>query len=176
MRNSFGYSRLGFAVQMVCVHWRGTGDRLALIVRGVLHQAEKLAVSEVAARYRYSLDPQREIQEGLNVVEGWNGANDVIFLGKGGDLISNRRDQQELAILVLHLLQTALVYVNTLTVQDLLAEPEWADRLAEEDQRGLTPLFWSHIQPYGEVRLNMSNRLNLTAAGGGSQTPEPAAA
>jgi hypothetical protein len=30
-----------------------------------------------------------------------------------------------------------------------------------DDLRGLTPLFWTNIAPYGEVRLNMSNRLAL---------------
>ena len=41
-------------------------------------------------------------------------------------------------------------------IQDLLAEAEWADALTDEDRRGLTPLLWSHVRPYGEVRLNMS--------------------
>ncbi|MFF9352692.1 Tn3 family transposase [Streptomyces sp. NPDC014734] len=63
------------------------------------------------ARYLRDRDLQREIQEGLNVVEGWNGANDIIFSGKSGELSSNRCDQQELSALALHLLQTALVFV-----------------------------------------------------------------
>jgi hypothetical protein len=46
-------------------------------------------------------------------------------------------------------------------LQDLLAEPEWADVLTAEDQRGLTPLFWSHVLPYGEVQLDMTSRLSL---------------
>ncbi|MEU0720716.1 Tn3 family transposase [Streptomyces lavendulocolor] len=124
------------------------------------------------ARYLRDRDLQREIQEGLNVVEGWNGANDVLFFGKSGELASNRRDQQELSILALHLLQAALVYVNTLMIQDMLADPEWAGRLTDEDRRALTPLFWMHIQPYGEVRLNMSSRLQLSAP----TNPEPAPA
>ncbi|MFE2471195.1 Tn3 family transposase [Streptomyces mirabilis] len=41
------------------------------------------------ARYLRDRDLQREIQEGLNVVEGWNGANDIIFFGKSGELSSN---------------------------------------------------------------------------------------
>jgi hypothetical protein len=45
------------------------------------------------------------------------------------------------------------VYVNTLMVQDILAEPEWADVLTDEDKRGLTPLFWNHVRPYGEIRV-----------------------
>ena len=35
--------------------------------------------------------------------------------------------------------------------------------LSADDQRGLTPLFWTNIAPYGEVRLNMSTRLALRA-------------
>lgn len=46
-------------------------------------------------------------------------------------------------------------------VQDVLDDPAWADRLTDADQRGLTPLFWTHVAPYGEVRLNMQRRLSL---------------
>ncbi|MFE9479306.1 Tn3 family transposase [Streptomyces spororaveus] len=128
------------------------------------------------ARYLRDRDLQREIQEGLNVVEGWNGANDIIFFGKSGELSSNRRDQQELSVLALHLLQTALVFVNTLMIQDMLADPEWADVLTDEDKRALTPLFWMHIQPYGEVRLNMGSRLQLAVPTPADPEPEPESA
>jgi TnpA family transposase len=94
------------------------------------------------ARYLRDRDLQREIGEGLNVVESWNRANAVIFFGKGGDIATNRRDEQELSVLCLRILQAALVYVNTLMVQDVLADDAWADRLTAEDKRGLTPLFW----------------------------------
>lgn len=106
-------------------------------------------------------DLQHEVNEGLNVVESWNRGNSVIFYGKDGDIASNRRDEQELSMLCLRVLQAALVYVNTLMVQDVLADDDWADRMTTVDHRGLTPLFWSHIAPYGEVRLNMSRRLTL---------------
>ncbi|MGW5124567.1 Tn3 family transposase [Streptomyces sp. NPDC004069] len=125
------------------------------------------------ARYLRDRDLEREIQEGLNVVEGWNGANDIIFFGKSGELSSNRRDQQELSVLALHLLHTALVFVNTLMLQDMLADPEWADILTDEDKRALTPLFWMHIQPYGEVRLNMGSRLQLAHSVPQEPDPEP---
>jgi TnpA family transposase len=115
------------------------------------------------ARYLRDRDLQREINEGLNVVESWNGGNSVIFFGKGGDIASNRRDEQELSVLCLRVLQSALVYVNTLMVQDVLADAEWADRMTDVDHRGLTPLFWTHVAPYGEVRLNMDRRLSLRA-------------
>jgi hypothetical protein len=38
-----------------------------------------------------------------------------------------------------------------------------ADRLTAEDKRGLTPLFWAHVAPYGEVRFDMGRRLALHA-------------
>ena len=50
--------------------------------------------------------------------------NGVIFYGKSGEFATNRRDQQELGMLSLHILQAALVYVNTLMIQDILAEPD----------------------------------------------------
>jgi len=116
------------------------------------------------ARFLRDRDLQREINEGLNVVESWNRANAVIFFGKGGDIATNRRDEQELSVLCLRILQAALVYVNTLMVQDVLADQTWADRLTPEDRRGLTPLFWAHVAPYGEVRLDMGRRLSLHGA------------
>jgi TnpA family transposase len=69
---------------------------------------------------------QREVNDGLHVMESWNGANDIIHFGKRGDIASNRRDEQELEILCLHILQAAMVYINTLMIQNVLGEPEWA--------------------------------------------------
>ena len=53
----------------------------------------------------------------------------MIAYGKGGEITSNRRDEQEMFVLCLRILQSALVYVNTLMLQDILGEPEWADLL-----------------------------------------------
>jgi hypothetical protein len=86
----------------------------------------------------------------------------MIFFGKSGEFATNRRDQQELGMLALHIVQAAMVYVNTLMVQDVLAEPDWAAVFTAADKRGLTPLFWSHILPSGEVKLNMTRRLALS--------------
>lgn len=113
------------------------------------------------ARYLRSRELQRA-NFGLNVVESWNRANAVISYGKGGGLATNRRDEQELVVACLRVLQAALVYVNTLMLQHVLDDPAWAEALAgEADRRGLTPLFWSHVLPYGEVRLDMTTRLRL---------------
>ncbi|MFB7504818.1 hypothetical protein [Streptomyces broussonetiae] len=50
-------------------------------------------------------------------------------------------------------------HVNTLLLQQLLAEPQWADKLTAEDRRALTALFWSNV--YGTFRLDMDKRLEL---------------
>ena len=113
------------------------------------------------ARYLRSRDLQREIEEGLNVIESWNSANGILAYGKRGDMQSNRRDEQELFVLCLRILQAALVYINTLMLQDVLAERAWDDLLTSADRRGLTPLFWTHVLPYGEVNLDMTARLSI---------------
>ncbi|MFJ6918642.1 Tn3 family transposase [Streptomyces sp. NPDC101133] len=73
-------------------------------------------------------------------------------------------------MLALHLLQSALVHVNTLLVQQVLAEPAWAKKLTDEDRRGLTALFWSNVNPYGTFRLDMDKRLDLAPA---AMVPRP---
>ncbi|WP_367652423.1 hypothetical protein [Intrasporangium sp.] len=46
-----------------------------------------------------------------------------------------------------------------------MAEDQWAGQLTEHDRRGLSPLFWQHIQPYGEVKLDMHARLDIRGNG-----------
>lgn len=48
------------------------------------------------------------------MVENWNGANDFILFGRGGEFSTNRQEAQEITMLALHLLQSSLVYINTL--------------------------------------------------------------
>jgi hypothetical protein len=66
-----------------------------------------------------------------------------------------------MAALCRRILQASLVYVNTLMLQDVLAEPDWAKLLGPADRRGLTPLFWQHVRPYGEVRLDLGSLLDI---------------
>ena len=67
-------------------------------------------------------------------------------------------------MLSLHLLQISLVYIQTLLIQQLLAEPTWANKMTKEDLRGLTPLIYSNVNPYGLIRLNMAERLPIEQA------------
>jgi TnpA family transposase len=107
---------------------------------------------------------RREIHEGLNVVENWNSATNFILYGRHGEFSTNRREGQELTMLSLHLLQISLVYIQTLLIQHLLAEPAWANTMTKEDLRGLTPLIYSNVNPYGLIRLDMTERLAIERA------------
>jgi len=66
-------------------------------------------------------------------------------------------------VLSLHLLQACLVYVNTLLIQEILAEPAWRDRMTLHDWRGLSPLIYHHVNPYGRIELDMERCLPLAA-------------
>jgi TnpA family transposase len=111
--------------------------------------------------YLMSEELRTEINEGLNVVENWNSANSFIFYGKSGEIQSNDLEDQELSVLSLHLLQNCLVYINTLMIQEILSQKEWMDKMQLEDLRALSPLIYSHINPYGIFELNMDERIPL---------------
>jgi hypothetical protein len=98
------------------------------------------------------------------VVESWKSANGFIFFGRGGEVASNRLDDHEASVAALHLLQSCLVYVNTLMLQRVLAEPLWRGRMTDADLRGLTPLVWGHVSPYGAFDPDMEARLDLEIA------------
>lgn len=112
-------------------------------------------------RYLHLLPLRREVHGGLQVIENWNNGNDFILYGRGGEIATNRVEDQEITMLSLHLLQVSLVYINTLMIQRVLNEPSWTNRLTVEDHRALTPLIWKHINPYGEFRLDMNARLAI---------------
>jgi len=112
-------------------------------------------------RYLRLLELRREIQEGLNIIENWNSANDFILIGTGSEIAANRREDQEVTMLALHLLQNAMVYINTLMIQRVLSEKAWRGRMTAEDFRGLMPLIYGHISPYGTFVLDMTARLHL---------------
>jgi TnpA family transposase len=112
-------------------------------------------------RYLSSKELRIEVEEALNVIENWNSGNNFIFFGKRGVVSSNDEIDQELSILCLHLLQSSLVYINTLMQQQVLKTEEWQQRLTLEDKRALTPLFYKHINQYGLYRLDMNTRIKL---------------
>jgi len=114
-------------------------------------------------QYLDSEELRREINEGLNVVESWNSTNGFIFYGKRGEISTNLKDNQEMALLCLHLLQASMVYINTLMIQQVLEEPGWSERMTPRDLAALSPLITQHINPYGRFELDMEVRLPLAA-------------
>lgn len=81
-----------------------------------------------------------------------------------GEFSTNSREEQEPGALGLHLVQNCLVYIHTLMIQNVLSEPGWLERMRPEDLRALTPLIYSHTNPYGTFHLNMQERLPLEGA------------
>ena len=80
-----------------------------------------------------------------------------------GEFTTNQVEDQELGVLALHLLQICLVYINTLFIQEALADLAWRSRMTAEDWRGLTPLIYHHVNPYGRFELDMASRLAIAA-------------
>ncbi|MFD3469910.1 Tn3 family transposase [Streptomyces sp. NPDC058682] len=126
--------------------------------------------------YLAEVGMRQEIHEELQVVENWNSANEDLFYGEDGDLAGQDKESQEVSVLALHLLQSALVHVNTLLMQEVLADPKWAGRLTDADRRALSPLLWTQVNPYGRFELDMNSRfdrdLSIRAMVPGPRTPQ----
>jgi TnpA family transposase len=153
----------------------GTAEAEAILRRftrtGVQHPTYRALAELGKARktiflchYLHDEEIRREIQAGLNVIENWNSTNGFIFYGKSGELATNKREDQQMAILSLHLLQICMVYINTLMLQQVLGEEAWRQRMGDAERRGLSPLFYTHVNPYGEFNLDMEKRIALTDA------------
>jgi TnpA family transposase len=113
-------------------------------------------LSDLALRY--------EVQEGLNGVERWNAANDFIHYGRHGLFATNSREQQEISVLALQLLQNCLMLINTILVERTIEEHKLWNTLSVEDRRALTPLLYEHINPYGWFTLDLERPSFLVEA------------
>jgi len=123
----------------------------------------KIEKTNFLCRCLMSEELRIEIHEAQNVVERLNSIMGFIFYGKLGEISTNIKEEQELGIVCLHLLQACMSYINTLIFQEVLTRPEWKDKLTPEDKRALNVLFHSHINPYGLFLLDLEKRLPISA-------------
>ena len=114
--------------------------------------------------YLSSRETQHEIHEGLNVIENWNATNDFICFGRQGELATNSQEQQEIVTLSLQLLQNCLMLINTILVERTIEREGLWERLGAEDPRALTPLFYGHVNLYGQFALDLNRASFLEAA------------
>ena len=120
---------------------------------------KRYAVMSGKPRY-YAIDDTVPL-DGV-VPKSWHAASAQLMPKRSfdGSLVVDR-EHTETSMLSLHLLQSALVHINTLLLQAVLEVPEFHDSISPNEKRGLTPLFWTHINPYGRFQLDMTTRLNL---------------
>jgi len=131
---------------------RFTRANVTLPTYRALHQLGKATPTSFLCDYLTLIELRREIHEDLNIVENWNSVNGFIRYGHHSDITTNNQDDQEIAALTLHLLQAALVYVNTLVIQQILDDTS---------RQAPTPLSYRHINPYGTFNLDPNTRLTL---------------
>jgi len=49
-------------------------------------------------------------------------------------------------------------------VQSILQNPRLQNSFSEADHRGLTPLIYSHINPYGRFEVDLNKRIDFERA------------
>ena len=94
------------------------------------------------------------------------------FYGKDAELTGADREHQEIFMLALHLLQSALVLVNTRLLDRVLDEPDWAERRPTPTGASLTPLFWSNVAMHGTFELDMIERLDYERGPRPAEAPQ----
>lgn len=155
--------KLGMADAEIILR-RFTRNNIQHPVYKALFELGKVIKTIFLCRYLSSEELRREVHSGLNVVESWNSTNGFIFYGKAGELTTNRRENQEISLVCLHLLQASLVYINTLMIQEILNDPGWMERMTTRDLAAISPLLTLHINPYGHFELDMDARIPIEQA------------
>lgn len=72
---------------------------------------------------------------------------------------TNNTEIEELNVLSLHLLQSYLVYINTLMIQYILKLPHWQNILTTKDKRAISLLI--HSPNLYSIFLDMNKKLAI---------------
>lgn len=51
--------------------------------------------------------------------------------------------------------------MNTLMIQQVLADPQWLERMTTRDMAALSPLLTQYINPYGRFELDLESQLPI---------------
>jgi TnpA family transposase len=107
---------------------------------------------------KFLTDPsyRQRIHAERNVVESWNSAIDFICYGGKSEIQSNDPVIQELTVLCLHLLQNALVLVNTVMLERVLYNDGYIHKMQAADKNAMTPLFTSNVNPFGDIHMDIN--------------------
>ncbi|MEU1037015.1 Tn3 family transposase [Streptomyces mirabilis] len=118
------------------------------------------------------------------MVENWNSSNHDLFYGKDGDLTGSDKESQEVSMLALHLLQSALVHVNTLLPAGHPGRGEVAGAAHRRRPAGPVSAVLDPREPLWPVRARHELHLDLAIAAAmvpgprtrpETQAPDPAA-
>jgi hypothetical protein len=93
--------------------------------------------------------------------------------GREAGLPGSDQETQEISMLAPHLLQSALVLVNTRLVNRVLGALRWTQQLTDTDLRGLTQLFWSNVAAARHVRAGPGQAPEPRAGRGPAHAPRP---
>lgn len=99
--------------------------------------------------YRHRIHAER------NSMESWNSAIDFICYGGKSEIQTNDPMVQELTVLCLHLLQNALVLVNTVMLERVLNDSGYIHKMRPDAKKAITPLFTSNVNPFGDIHLDI---------------------
>ena len=107
---------------------------------------------------KFLTDPsyRQKIHAERNTMESWNAAIDFICYGGKSEIQTNDPIIQELTVLCLHLLQNALVLVNTVMLERVLYDDGYIHQMQADDKNVMTPLFTSNVNPYGDIHLDFN--------------------
>ncbi len=105
-----------------------------------------------------------EINSGLNIIENWNSVNSFIHYGRKTEFQTNDPTMQEMSLLCLHLLQNAVILVNTMMIDKVIKEDGFFKQMTDDDFNSLTPLFTQNINPYGTFLLDLNKEPILEVA------------
>ncbi len=64
--------------------------------------------------------------------------------------------------------------LSAMMLQDILSRGKRQKQLTDADRQALSPLFWTHVNPYGRFEPGMNSHLVLAAAASMAPGPRPA--